>query len=222
MVDRHELFPYLTAVNNKYRDPKHVYVYMGSFVNAEEMDVSLELREGCWLDDDETFISAPVIAGTPEANQVGEAIKNTVEMFKPGYIVGDPCMLAADNPVPINKDSEKLEFEPCSEAFHLVITNKDHRNCAVFAFIPEILEQLADILDDNLFICCQTVHDFVVHPAKTGINPVDIYECYAEMKKEGFIPDEIWLTDDIFVYQRMSKKLSVMKGEKLREISQYY
>lgn len=222
MVDRHELFPYLTAVNNKYRDPKHVYVYMGSFVNAEEMDVSLELRCGCWLDDDETFISAPVLAGMPEANQVGEAIRNTVEMFKPGYIVGDPCILAADDPVPINKDSEKLDFEPCSEAFHIVVTNKDHRNCAVFAFVPEILEKLADILDDNLFICCQTVHDFVVHPAKTGVNPVDIYECYAEMKKEGFIPEEIWLTDDIFVYQRMSKKLSVMKGEKLREISQYY
>ena len=84
-------------------------------------------------------------------------------------------------------------------------------NGAVAVFLPDVAQRIADLMDDDFYIVFTSVHEAMIHP-KRMFCPEDLERILKETLKEA-TPDEDFLTDEIYYYDRGARK--IMKWKKV-------
>lgn len=88
-----------------------------------------------------------------------------------------------------------------------VLTNPKKRLGAVCMFYEGALAELADELEDDLFILPSSVHETIVLPSK-GLEAGNLKEIVREVNRTSVSQDEI-LGDSVYIYIRNKKKIEV-------------
>lgn len=84
-------------------------------------------------------------------------------------------------------------------------------NGAVAVFLPDVAQRIADLMDDDFYIVFTSVHEAMIHP-KRMFCPEDLERILKETLKEA-TPDEDYLSDEIYYYDRGARK--IMKWKKV-------
>ena len=84
-------------------------------------------------------------------------------------------------------------------------------NGAVAVFLPDVAQRIADLMDDDFYIVFTSVHEAMIHPKRMSC-PEDLERILKETLKEA-TPDEDFLTDEIYYYDRGARK--IMKWKKV-------
>lgn len=84
-------------------------------------------------------------------------------------------------------------------------------NGAVAVFLPDVAQRIADLMDDDFYIVFTSVHEAMIHP-KRMFCPEDLERILKETLKEA-TPDEDFLSDEIYYYDRGARK--IMKWKKV-------
>lgn len=79
-------------------------------------------------------------------------------------------------------------------------------NGAVAIFLPGVAEKIAEILGDDFYIVFTSVHEAMIH-SKSWYYPEDLERILKETIEEA-TPDEDFLADEIYYYDRCTRKIA--------------
>lgn len=82
---------------------------------------------------------------------------------------------------------------------------------AISVFYPGVLQRLAQLMGSDLYILFTSVHEAMIHPKRMSC-PEDLERILKETLEEA-TPDEDFLTDEIYYYDRGARK--IMKWKKV-------
>ncbi len=90
-----------------------------------------------------------------------------------------------------------------------VVTNKSQINGAGVIFYPEVLRDLADYHESDLFVIPASVHETIIIPvANTQIDVGSLGRMICEVNRSAVGEEEI-LSDNLYIYERESDKLCI-------------
>lgn len=154
-----------------------------------------------------------------------ESIRITNELFEQWGIRMKELMDCADinTPFLFPAKMEKLEKvlleyledqdEEIPEGFYtgessygvLILTNKQGVNGASALLYPELIHEIADRYESDLYLIPSSVHEFLILPAKDSMELSELTTMIQQVNKNHVYPDEI-LSDHAYLYRREDKK----------------
>ncbi len=135
-----------------------------------------------------------------EEELFNEAVLNTKRIFEP-TITDMVDVIGAGMGVP----TEMLAMMPRRESW--VITNKQKLNGAGSILYEEYLYELANDLDDDLYILPSSIHECILLPAN-GKDPYYLSEMVNEVNGSKVEPCER-LSNEVYFYSRSTRKITM-------------
>lgn len=100
---------------------------------------------------------------------------------------------------------ETCEMEPYEQ---YVLTNADRMYGAVTLLFPEVLQQLFDNMQSNLFILPSSIHELILMRDTGELNAVELQTMVIEVNQEA-VPIEERLSDEVYYYEGKEHTLSM-------------
>lgn len=138
--------------------------------------------------------------GVTEEELFKEAMTNTKRVLEP-RVVDMADLIGAELDAP----QEIAELIPRNEMF--VITNKRKINGAGSILYEEYLHELADKLDDDLYILPASVHECILVPASDH-EPNELLEMVRDVNASEISPSEK-LSDEVYTYSRDTRSITI-------------
>lgn len=136
------------------------------------------------------------------------AFENTNALF-PVRIADSSDILNA-----MSIDDFKEKFKECKEKKYdpapIAVTRKTFSNGATSIFVNGVLNEIADTLDDDLYVCFTSRHESIIHTLSSGININDIKDVLIDTIKETTLPED-FLSYSIFKYSRYNEISPLVK-----------
>lgn len=106
------------------------------------------------------------------------------------------------------EDSEELEnalryVDEMGDGGMYVLTNKCKTNGAVIIAFNEVLGQVSDRINDDMYILPSSIHELLVVPKKSGVTRVELENMVREINNTEVDPGEV-LSDTVYEYHRNS------------------
>ena len=93
----------------------------------------------------------------------------------------------------------------CGERVGYCLSTDKRTNGAVAVFLPGVAQKLSEILDDDFYIVFTSIHEAMIHP-KSKCYPEGLERILKETIEDA-TPDEDFLADEIYYYDRCTRKL---------------
>jgi len=90
-----------------------------------------------------------------------------------------------------------------------VLTNQAKTNGAIAMFFEDVLEELADKLNSNLYIMPSSIHDCIVVSSNTHV-PSVLKRMVTEVNATALSPEE-YLSDSVYYFDKETKALSIIE-----------
>ena len=148
------------------------------------------------------------------------------EMFKTAI---ENCQLK--DPVVLNTMENQLFFDekenlldmdgkiPEANKSHMyVLTNEEGMLGAATLFYPGVQEKIAEKLGEGYLALPSSVHEFLIVPESSGLTARDAAEMVHEANHSGMIDPKEVLSDNVFHYDRETRKLETIRSEMAREV----
>lgn len=82
-----------------------------------------------------------------------------------------------------------------------VLTNERKLHGAVYMLFSDVLEKIANDIDDDMFILPSSIHEIIIIPQKHGVEIQELREMVKSVNESELDPKEI-LSDTVYVYER--------------------
>ena len=94
----------------------------------------------------------------------------------------------------------------CGERVGYCLSTDKRTNGAVAVFLPGVAQKLSEILDDDFYIVFTSIHEAMIHP-KSKCYPEGLERILKETIEDA-TPDEDFLADEIYYYDRCTRKIA--------------
>ena len=148
------------------------------------------------------------------------------EMFKAAI---ENCQLK--DPVVLSTMESQLFFDdkenlldmdgniPESKKSHMyVLTNEENMLGSATLFYPGVQEKIAEKLGEGYLVLPSSVHELIIIPESSGITPRDAAEMVHEANHSGIVDPKDVLSDNVFRYDKDTRKLETIRSELAREV----
>lgn len=89
-----------------------------------------------------------------------------------------------------------------------VLSNQQNFMGAAVMFYPDVMEQIADLFESDLYILPSSVHEVILLPATEEMNPRELASMVCEINASSVQEEEV-LGDKVYLYQREQKEISI-------------
>ena len=103
------------------------------------------------------------------------------------------------------KSSEADEFNEWSPLF--IVTNDQNFFGAAGILYNEILEKIADVFDENLYVIPSSIHEILVMP-ENAADGAELKNIIEENNRE-VVDEKEWLSDNLYFYDRKLERLEI-------------
>ena len=93
-----------------------------------------------------------------------------------------------------------------------VMSNTKGINGFSAVLYPEALKDFASIAGRNLYVLPSSVHEALLFPEDTAIEPEELQEMLREVNASSAVADEDVLSDCLYYYDREKKELRMAEG----------
>ena len=148
------------------------------------------------------------------------------EMFKTAI---ENCQLK--DPVVLSTMESQLFFDdkenlldmdgniPESKKSHMyILTNEENMLGSATLFYPGVQEKIAEKLGEGYLVLPSSVHELIIVPESSGITPRDAAEMVHEANHSGIVDPKDVLSDNVFRYDKDTRKLETIRSELAREV----
>lgn len=129
------------------------------------------------------------------------ALKNTARLF-PDRVINFFNVLFSLNS---NTSVFTINYEPNLTQEGNILTNSIKQNGAVAIFYPGVAERFADLFNSGFYVAFTSKHEAMVH-YEHSTNVHALKTTIKNMKRDGIIPEEDFLTESILYYDRLTRE----------------
>ena len=141
-----------------------------------------------------------------ENSQLRDPVKmSTMEMQL--FFDGEENLLDMDGKIPEMMKSNMY-----------ILTNEENLLGSAVLFYPGVQEKIAEKLGEGYFALPSSVHEFIIVPESSGIKPKDIADMVYEANHSGVVDPKDILSDNVFHFDKNTRKLETIKSEVAREV----
>ena len=130
----------------------------------------------------------------------------------------EETLFGFDEPTNYLDDNEVIPKEGKDHMY--ILSTVDGNFGASALYYPEMKEMIADKLGENYYAIPSSLHEFLIVPESSGMDPADLSQMVHEANSQMVEAKDV-LSDDILHYDKESRKLETIPNEMTREAVDY-